>query len=183
MNANNVRCEYVNGLPEHSRLGLNASDPPSDDAESIDHRGMRICAHESIREMYAIPFEHPFCEVLEVHLMHYAYTRRHYAEAVERLGAPFQKAVTLLIPPKLDLHVLLKSRTGPIKIYLHRVVDNQIDGNQRLDDPRIFAHPLDGRSHRRQIYQKRDAGKILEHNPGDNKWDLFGTIRCCTPRR
>ena len=48
MNAHDIRCEEINRLAKHARLGLDAADAPADDAETVDHRGVRIGADEGV---------------------------------------------------------------------------------------------------------------------------------------
>ena len=51
---------------------------------------------------------------------------------------------------------------GPKKIHLHRMVDHEIDGHERLDDLRVLLQARDGRPHRREIDQQRHAREILQ---------------------
>ena len=44
VHAHHVRCQEVNRLAQHRRFGFNAADAPADDAQSIDHRRVRISA-------------------------------------------------------------------------------------------------------------------------------------------
>ena len=60
---------------------------------------------------------------------------------------------------------------------LDRVIDDQIDGDQRLDQLGIFAHALRDAAHRGEIAQQRHAGKVLKHDPGDDKRYFVGARR------
>ena len=48
--ADDIRGDHDDRLSQHGRLGLNASNPPTEDAQSIDHRGVGICAHHRVGE-------------------------------------------------------------------------------------------------------------------------------------
>ena len=48
MHADHIRRQKINRLAEHSRFGLDAADAPADDAETVDHRRVRIGADQRI---------------------------------------------------------------------------------------------------------------------------------------
>ena len=94
---------------------------------------------------------------------------RHDLERVERLHAPFEKLVALAIAPEFHLQIFLQRIRAAGEIHLHRMVHDQVHRHERLDDFRIFAQPLDGGAHRRQIHQQRHAGEILQHDARDDE--------------
>ena len=57
-------------------------------------------------------------------------------------------------------------------IDLHRMIDHQIDGNERIDLLRIAAQPLHRAPHGRQIDHRRHAGEILQDDPGGLEGDF-----------
>ena len=56
------------------------------------------------------------------------------------------------------------------------VVDHQINGDQGLDLLRIFAHVFRNVAHSGKISKQGHAGKILQHNPCDNKGNFVNTL-------
>ncbi len=54
------------------------------------------------------------------------------------------------------------------------MVDHQIDGDQRVDPGGIAAEPLHRAPHGRQIDHRRNAGEVLEYDPGGFEGDLNG---------
>jgi hypothetical protein len=100
------------GWPEHARLGLDAAHAPADDAEAVDHRGVRVGAEDGVREADAVALRDRGREVLEVHLMTDADPRRHDVEAVERVHAPAQETVASFVARELELHVAAQCVAG-----------------------------------------------------------------------
>ena len=48
VHADDVRREKINRLAQHARLRLDAADAPADDAQAVDHRGVRIRADQRV---------------------------------------------------------------------------------------------------------------------------------------
>ena len=48
LKSDDLRHDHVDGLAEHARFGLDAADAPADDAESVDHRRVRVGADERV---------------------------------------------------------------------------------------------------------------------------------------
>ncbi len=75
-----------------------------------------------------------------------------------------QERVTLLVTAELDLVVDGQRIGAAIAVDLHRVVDHQFGGGQRVDPLRIPAELLHGVTHVRQVDDRRHTGKILQYN-------------------
>ena len=174
MHADDVRGEKINGLPEHSRLGLDAADAPTHDPETINHRGVRVGPHQGVREGNPLAIaEHALGEILQVHLMDDADARRHDLERIERLHTPLEKFVALAIARKLKIEVLRQSIGRAREIHLHRVVDDEVNGDERFDDLRILPELHDRRAHRGQIDQQRHPSEVLQDNARDDEGYLL----------
>src|SRR5258707_743547 len=104
--------------------------------------------------------------------MHDADSRRNELESLESLLTPLEKLVTLAIA--LELHVQIEfERTRRTKeIDLHRVIDNQIDRHERLDDFRVASEALHGTAHRREIDNQRNPGEVLQNNARNDERNL-----------
>jgi hypothetical protein len=59
-------------------------------------------------------------------------------------------------------------------IDLNRMIDHQVDRNQRLDVLWIFAHALCHAAHCRQIGEQRHAGEVLQHHARHDKRNFIG---------
>ena len=58
-------------------------------------------------------------------------------------------------------------------IDLDRVVDDQLDGLERIDLSRVAAEPDDAVAHRGEVDDRRNAGEVLEQDPGRHERDLL----------
>src|SRR5205809_7995506 len=104
--------------------------------------------------------------------MHDADSRRNELESLESLLTPLKKLVTLAIALELHVQIEFQRARRTEEIDLHRVIDNQIDRHERLDDLRIAAEPLHSAAHRRQIDDQRNSCEILQNNPRNDEWNL-----------
>ncbi len=126
---------------------------------------MRICADESVGVGHLLPVflsgKHGAAKVLEVDLMADPGAWRHDPEVVERVLAPPEENITLVVPLELALHVDQKGRVGAILVDLNRVVDHQVHRLHRIDLLGITAEPDDGVAHGGEVDHGRYTGKIL----------------------
>ena len=106
----------VERLSEQDGLGLDAADAVAEDAQAADHRGVRIGAHERVREGHDLASEcaaaavllaeaDDVAEELEVDLVDDARAGRHDAEAAQGRLRPAQELVALLVALVLAGHV------------------------------------------------------------------------------
>ncbi len=169
LKSDHFRHDEVRGLPEHRRLGLDPADAPTENSEAVDHRGVRVGSDESVGEEIRLSVSlfphHHFREVLEVHLVDDARRRRNDAKVVERLLAPPQELVALAVALELDLGVALERERSSEDVHLDRVIDDQIDGNRRVDAGRVASEPLHRAAHGSQIDDRGNAGEVLEDHP------------------
>ena len=138
--ADHLGNQHRDRAPEHRGLGLDSADAPSDHAQPVDHRGMRVGAEHAIGIGLAVlRGENHRREVFEIHLMHDAGVGRHHAEIIERALAPAQEQVALLVALELELRVVRERRRLPERIDLHRMIDHEIGGLQRIDPGGVAA--------------------------------------------
>ena len=69
---------------------------------------MGVCTDEGVGKIHSVPLKNTLSQILEIDLMNNADARRDHAESVKRLSSPLEKAISLLVAAKLDLHVPLK---------------------------------------------------------------------------
>src|SRR5688572_28772464 len=83
--------------------------------------------------------EHAFGEKLEIYLVHDSDIWRHAAEVIEGPLTPPQKLVSFPIPLEFHFDILFQRVRRTKEVNLHRMVDDQIDGNERIDLPGISS--------------------------------------------
>jgi len=98
--------------------------------------------------------------------------RRHDAEVVEGLLAPLQEFITLLIALEFAFGVDLESHSIAEGIDLDRVVDHEVDVDQRVDLGRIAADFIHRIPHRGQVDHRGNPGEVLHQDPGGLEGDL-----------
>ena len=114
VNADNVWCEKIYRLAEHAGFGFDAADAPSDDAEAVDHRCVRIRADERVEDgRWEIGVgrwgrQDAFGEIFQIDLMHDADAGWNDLERIERLHAPFQKLIALAVALEFHLQILFQ---------------------------------------------------------------------------
>ena len=103
-------------------------------------------------------------------------TRRHHAEAVVRLLGPAQELVALDVALVLDVDVLVEGLGPAGDLGDHRVVDDQFDGDQRVDPGRVAAECPQGVAHSGQVDHAGHAGEVLHQHPFGGQCDLRGVL-------
>ena len=182
LEADDLGDEHRERLAEHRRLGLDAADAPADDAEPVDHRGVRVGADERVGVGHrALAAHDDAAEELEVHLVADADVGRDDAEVGERLRAPTEKRVALAVPRELELGVLVEGVDAAELVDLDRVIDDEIGRLERVDPVRIAAELDEGLAHRRHVDDRRDAGEVLEQDAAGVKGDLLVGCRLRIP--
>src|SRR5436190_23280832 len=108
--------------------------------------------------------------------MHDADSRRNELESLESLLTPLKKLVTLAIALELHVQIEFQRARRTKEIDLHRVIDNQIDRHERLDDLRVASEPLHSAAHRREVDNQWYSGEVLLTNSRKDEWVFL--IRC-----
>lgn len=152
VNADDFGGEEGERLAKHARLGLNAADAPTDDAEAIDHGGVGIRADEGVgvgegRAIGLFLGKDASGKVFQINLMNDADAGGDDAEGGKSLLAPFEKFVAFAITFKFVLHVKEKGLRGAVDIDLDRVVHDEVDGDERFDEFGVFLQAHDGVAH------------------------------------
>ncbi len=167
-NADDFRGEHIDWLAEHDRLGLDAADTPPEHTQAVDHRRVRVSADKAIGESHLSVVlglgHHHLAQIFQVDLMDNAGGRRDNAEVLERALAPFEELVALAIALELALGVEEKREGRAELIHLHRVIDDEIDGDNRVDALGAAAQPGHCRAHGRQVDDRRHAGEVLQND-------------------
>src|SRR5471032_871063 len=177
VHADHVRGQEVDWLAQHAGFRLDAAHAPADYADAVDHGGVRVGADQGVRVVDAVSgLVHAARQVFQVDLVDDAEARRHDAEGVEGLHAPFHELVALVVAREFQLHVQVQRAFFTEVIDGDRVVDHQVDRHQRLDLFRVDAHLVGHVAHRGQVGQQRHAGEVLQHDARHYERDLVGAI-------
>ncbi len=171
--ADHGRQEHRQGLAEHGGLRLDAADTPAQHAQAVDHDGVRVGAHERVAERPPVlGGEDEPGEVLEVHLVADAGARWDHAEVPERALGPAQHLVALEVARVLDGDVGVVGRVGARAFRDDGVVDDQLDGHQRVHPRRVATEVGQRVAHRRQVDDRRDTGEVLHEHTFGGERDL-----------
>ena len=109
--------------------------------------------------------------------------RRHHPEVVEGLLAPAQERVALAVSLVVALLVDLERLLVAEGVHLDRVVDDQVDVDQRVDRRRVAAEVLHRVAHRGQVDHRGDAGEVLHQHPRRLERDLDRGLGLGVPGR
>src|SRR5581483_5427104 len=101
-------------------------------------------------------------EELQVHLVADAETRWHDPQAVECLRPPLEEPVALAVAAELHLHIELECLIPAEVVDLDRVIDDEVDGNQRLHSRNVMTAARHRGAHRGEIDEERYAGEVLQ---------------------
>ena len=173
LHPHDLRDEHADGLAEHRRLGLDTADAPAEDAEPVDHRGVRVGADERVGVGLELAVgEDDAREVLDVHLVDDPGVRRDDLEVLERLLPPLEEAVTLPVARELELGVPLERDPCPEVVDLDGVIDDELDRLERVDLLRIAPQRLHRLTHRGQIHHRRHPGEVLQEHAARRERDL-----------
>ncbi len=174
------RDQHGRRLAEHGSFGLDAADAPAKDAEGVDHRSVRIRAHNGIGiGLDFVAGRHranDAREIFEIHLMADAGVRGDDLEILESGLPPAEKSVALDVALEFKLGVKTESVAAAEIVHLDGVIDHQLGGEKWIDALGISAHVRDGFTHSSEVNDGGNPGKILQQNSRGHKGDFF--LRC-----
>ncbi len=160
--------EHGYWLAEHGSLGLDTANAPAEHAEAVDHGCVRVGANARIRigDGYTVFFLGPYSlrQIFEVHLVAYACAGRNDAEVLECLLAPFQEAVTFAVALILEIDIALEGLGIAEFVDDHRMVDDKINRDERIDLLGIATEIDHGVAHGCKIHDCWNTGKVLHQN-------------------
>ena len=176
LEADDLRHEHRDRLAQHRRLGLDPADTPAEHAEPVDHRRVRVGADERVREGLdaSVDLAHldDARQKLEVHLVDDARRRRDDGEVLERLLSPAQERVALAVALELDLGVAEQRERARVDVDLHRVVDDELGRELRIDAGRIAAEVAHRVTHGGEVDDRGHAREVLQQHAGRREADL-----------
>ncbi|MNY18483.1 hypothetical protein D3C86_1518630 [compost metagenome] len=98
--------QHVYRLTEHARFSLDATNAPTEHADTINHGGMAVCSYKGVRIDHAIIFNYALSQIFKVDLMANTYARRNNFESLKCLHAPLHQLIALSVALEFNLHVL-----------------------------------------------------------------------------
>lgn len=178
---NNLRKDHGNCLAKHDSFSLNSTNTPSGDTETIDHSGVRVSADNGVGVEHVVAVEDNTGEILEVDLMDNTRAWRNNLEIVEGLGAPLKELESFPISGELELLVDGSGFRNTSSINLHGVIDDEIDGAERVDLARVASKTVHSVTHGSKINDGGNTGKILQDDSGGTEWDFSIILRGLRP--
>ncbi len=144
-------------LAEHDGLGLDAADTPAEDAQAVDHGGVRVGADQAVGEgdpaAAGLAGSSPGTDdprqrgqVFQVDLVDDAGGGWHNAEIVKGVLGPVEEFVALAVALELELGVDPQGLIGAEQVHLDRMVDDQVDRDLGIDPAWIAAQTVHGRA-------------------------------------
>src|SRR5690606_7697684 len=135
-----IGSEHIHGLAQHTGLRFDTAYAPANDANAVNHCGVTVGANQRIGIIDVVPVTvDATCQMFQIDLMDNTETRRHDAECIEGLHAPFHELVAFAIGLELNLHVEVERVWGAVVVDHDRVIDDQIHGYQRFDTFGVFV--------------------------------------------
>ena len=117
--ADDLGQDHGDGLAEHDGLSLDTAHAPANDAEAVDHGGVRVGADDGVGVDDVGVGEADAGEVLEVDLVDDAGAGGHDEHVLEGLGAPLEEGEALAVPLELELLVLAERGIIAGKVHLN----------------------------------------------------------------
>ena len=149
--ADHVGDQHGDRLAEHGGFGLDAAHAPAEHAGAVDHGGVAVGAVQrvGVGERVAALLGGPddLADVLQIDLVADAGAWRDDPEVLEGFLAPAEEGVALAVALELDGDVLLQRLRRAGKINHHRVVDDEVHGDERVHLLRVAVELEDAVSH------------------------------------
>ncbi len=109
--------------------------------------------------------------------------RRHGGEILEALGAPLEEVVPLRIAGVFEFHVGFHRLGMAEFVDHHRVVDDEVHRNLRVDLLRVAAQRLNRVAHRGEVDHAGHAGEVLQEHARGAVLDFAAGHRIVDPVR
>ena len=181
--ADNLREEHVDRLSQHDGFRFNAAHAPAQHPQAVDHGGVAVRAHDTVRigNPFAafLPGHDALGQEFEIDLVDDAGGRRDDAEVVEGVLAPLEELVAFPVALELAFGIEQMGKTAAELVNLDTVVNDQVHRNHRVDLGGIAAHALHGTAQGRQIHGAGHPREVLhDHAAGlERDFNPAGGVR------
>ena len=178
--ADHVRDEHGDGLAEHGGLRLDAADAPAEHADAVGHGGVAVRAEQRVRVGDGLCrrplFGGPdgFGEVLDVDLVADAGAGGDDAEVLEGALAPAEEGVALAVAGELGVHVLVQRVLAAGEVDHDRVVDDEVNWDERVYLVWRATECLDAVAHGGKVDDGGDTREVLHEDAGGAERDFLG---------
>jgi hypothetical protein len=177
LEADDFGDQHRDRLAEHRGLGLDPADAPAKHAETVDHRRVAVGTDQRIRigdhrAVDALRDPDGLGDVLEIDLVADAGAGRHDLEIVERLRTPAEELVALHVARIFDVDIVLERLGVAELVDHHAMIDDEVDGDERIDLLRVATERRHRVAHRGEIDDARHAGEILHQHARRTILDL-----------
>ena len=162
-------------------MPASASIPPTpqpEDAEAVDHRGVRVGADQGVR---AGPPARPPSSRSRTPFARYS---RFTWWTMPVAGGTTRKPSKAFWPQRRNSY-RSRLRSNSISafrraasrraedVHLHRVVHHEVHRHQRVDLLRVLAEAVHRRPQRREVHDRRHPGEVLQDDPGADLQNTF----------
>ena len=166
--AHDLGSKKVHRLAEQHRLGFDATDPPPQHAQTVDHGGVRVGADQRVGHGDGLSIGgsavDDCCQVFEIDLVHDAAAGRHDTKVLERFLRPAQQGVAFQVALVLASDVHLERVGAAEVVNLDRVVDDQIARDKWIDALRITPETRHCGPHGGQVDRGGHAREVLQEH-------------------
>ena len=111
-------------------------------------------------------------QILQVDLVADTVSGGHGTEVLEGPLGPLEEGVPLLVPLEIELLVEFERIVPSGEVGVDGVIDDQVDGDQGVDELRVLAHGLDGVPHGCQVGDGSSSGEVLQQDPRGDPGDV-----------
>ena len=151
MEADDLRQHHRDSLTKHDGFSLDTANTPAGDTKTVNHCRVGVGTYNGVRVEHVLLVEDNTSEVLEVDLMDNTGARRYNFKVVESLGAPLQELESLAITREFETLVAVAGITNASCIDLDGVINDEIDGAERIDLAGVTTEALHSVAHRGKI--------------------------------
>ncbi len=173
LDADNVWQAHPRRAAKHHAFRFQAAHADGDHAQRVDHRGMRISAHQRIGKSHAVDHLDDRRHALQINLVQDAVTRRDHVDIFECLLGPVDEIEAVFVAAVFDGAVLVEG-VGVEAAALHRkrMVDHELRRHHGIDQRRVAALQGDGVAQAGQVDQRGLAKNVMAHHAGREPWKV-----------
>lgn len=177
LESDDFRKNHGNGFSEHDGLTFDTTDTPTNDTETVDHGSVGVSSDDGVGIQDVFVVEDDSGEVFKVDLMADTGSWRNGQEVLEGGLSPFQELKSFVVSLEFDGFVLFSGVSGLGDVDLDRVIDDEVDWDQRIDLLWVATESLHGVSHGSQIDNAWDSCEILQEDSSrlEGDFDALGT--------
>lgn len=162
METDDLGKHHGDGLAEHDGFGLNATDTPTGNAETIDHGSVRVSADDGVGVEETVAVESNASKVLQVDLMNDTRAGRNNLEVVKGTSAPLEELEAFAITLEFKNLVLFFGISSARNIDLNGVINNEINGAKRVNLRWVTTKASHSITHGSQVDNSRHTSEKIK---------------------